>query len=90
MVNGNDVQAQSSQLSSARTLCREEADEHDDFPSVSPLMRPEIVRKSVDDSETSPGGIEAIYQVGKTLGQYVSDTSITCTIMLCWLISSNC
>ncbi len=70
MADASEVQGQSSQLISARTLCAG-GEGHEDLGSASPLMRPKIVRKSIDDSVSAPGGIETIYQIGKTLGQYV-------------------
>ena len=41
----------------------------EDDEDHSGLITFELVRRTVDDPESSPGGIGAIYNIGKTLGK---------------------
>jgi hypothetical protein len=62
------VEAQWSVLSSARTLGTLSTD--DDGDDLGNFPRRDISRKTIiDESESSSGGIGAIYKIGKTLGQ---------------------
>ena len=71
MTNGSALEAQWSQLSSAQTLSsgREFQEDVDDIAASTPLILREIIRRPVDDVESSPSGISSIYKIGKTLGQ---------------------
>ena len=72
MADASIVRSQWSKLSSARTLCLggESTDDNNcDLSCASPLVREDVMRKSVDDVELSPAGIASIYKIGKKLGQ---------------------